>query len=181
MRNLIFCLFLIGGMSIGHSQIVLKEAKVDYNRASMQVDPVTKSVQLEIPETYVGEFQEDPLSFIQENFSIQQLVEANRKFKFDSYDVYFTSRKGKVLAKFDKNGELISSYHRFKNVELPEDVKMQILQNYKNSKVVNNRHILSTRNLLIDKEFYKVKIQDGNKTKRLRIERNTQGYSLVGL
>lgn len=181
MKNLILCLALIGFISVSHSQIVLKETRVEYKPVSMEVDPATNSVSLVIPESYYGEFQEDPLTFIQDKFNVNQLIQENKKMKFDSYQVYFDSKKGSVLANFDKDGSLVSTYQRFKDVSLPDDVKMQILQNYKNSKVVSNRHIMATKNFLIEKEFYRVKIQDGNKTRKLKIDRNTQGLSLVNL
>lgn len=70
----------------------------------------------------------------------------------------FESSIGSIKADFDKNGNLTSTFQRFKNVQLPDDRRLKILQNYKNSKVVNNNHILTTKDCLIDKEFYKVKI-----------------------
>lgn len=181
MKNLIFCLFLFFGMGIGHSQIVLKESKVEYIPGTMEVNAVTNSVSLTIPESFVGEFEEDPLTFIQDNFNIKQLIRDNEQYNFDSYQVFFQSKKGKVLANFDKEGELVSSFHRFKDVALPDDVKLEILRSHKNSKVVKNKHILTTKDLAINKEYYVVKILDGDQTRRLRIDRNAQGLSLAGL
>lgn len=181
MKNLIFCLLLFVGMGIGHSQIVLKESKVEFIPASMEVDAVTNSLSLKISESFVGEFQEDPLSFIQDNFNINQLIRDNEDSDFDSYQVYFQSKKGKVLANYDDDGDLVSSFQRFKNVKLPDDVRLEILRSHKNSKVVKNQHIVTTKDLLINKEYYIVKILDGDKTRRLRIDRNAQGLSLAGL
>ena len=181
MKNLILCLLLMGFISIGHSQIVLKEAKVEYIPYSMKVDPITQAVTLKIPENYYGEFQEDPLAFIEGNFSIEQFIKENEEYDFDSYEVNFKSNKGNVLARYDKDGEMVSTYQRFKNVNLPDDVKLQLLQMYRNSSILKNSHVVTSKKWMIDKEFYKIKIQDGDKVRRLRIDRNTQGLSLVGL
>jgi len=181
MKKLIFCLLLFVGMGIGHSQIVLKESKVEYIPRSLEMDAVSNSVSLTIPESYVGEFEEDPLTFIQDNFNINQLIRDNEQNDYDSYQVFFKSKKGRVLANFDKEGELVTTFHRFKNVNLPDDVRLEILRGHKNSKVVKNTHILTTKDLMINKEYFIVKIKAGNATRRLRVERNAQGVSLAGL
>ncbi len=181
MKNLILCLLLMGFISIGHSQIVLKETKVEYVPYSMKVDPVTKEVNLKISESYYGEFQEDPLAFIEGNFSIDRFIRENEEHDFDSYQVTFRSNKGNVLANYDKEGEMVSTYQRFKNVNLPDDVKLQILQQYRHAQILKNSHVVTSKKWMIDKEFYKVKIQDGDKVRRLKLDRNTQGLSLVGL
>lgn len=181
MKNLIFCLLLFTGMGIGHSQIVLKESKVEFIPRSLEMDAVSNSVSLTIPEAYVGEFEEDPLIFIQDHFNINQLIRDNEQYGYDSYQVFFKSKKGRVLANYDEEGELVSTFHRFKDVTLPDDVRLEILRSHKNSKIVKNQHILTTKDLVISKEFYIVKIQDGNKKLRLRVNRNAQGFSLAGL
>lgn len=181
MKNLLLCLFLFAGIAIGHSQIVLKESNVEYIPGTMEVDAVTNSVSLTIPEAYVNEFKEDPLSFIQDNFNINQLIRDNEQFDFDSYQVFFQSKDGNVLANFDEKGDLVSSFHRFKDVILPDDVRLEILRSYKNSKVLKNKHIVTTKDLAITKEYYIVKVLEGDRTRRLKIDRNAQGLSLAGL
>lgn len=154
---------------------------MEYIPRSLEMDEVSNSVSLKISESYVGEFEEDPLTFIQDNFNINQLITDNEQYDYDTYQVLFKSKKGRVLANFDDEGELVSTFHRFRNVKLPDDVRLEILRSHKNSKVVKNQHILTTKDLMIKKEYYIVKIQDGNKTRRLRVERNAQGLSLAGL
>lgn len=94
MKNLILCLLLIGLIGPGHSQIVLKETRVDYSPDYMKVGPLTNSATLKITEAAVGEFQKDPLSFIQDNFDIQNLIAQNREYDFDSYDIHFKTKDG---------------------------------------------------------------------------------------
>ena len=180
MKTLIICLLLVGFIGTGHSQIVLKETRLEYSPVSMKVDPITNSVTLKITEARVGEFQKDPLAFIQDKFDIQSFIAENQEYEFDGYDVYFKSNKGVVTARYDKEGEMISTYQRFKNVALPDDVKLEILRNYRNSQVLKNHHIVTSRNWMIDKEFYRVKIHDGDKVRRLKIDRNATGLSLAG-
>lgn len=181
MKTFIFCLLLMGLIGTGHSQIVLEETRLDYSPASLKMDPVTNSVTVKITETEVGEFQRDPLTFIQNRFDIRQFIHENQEYAYDSFDVIFKTTKGVVQARYDKEGELISTHQRFKNIALPDDIKLEILRNYRNSQVLKNNHMVTSKGWMIDKEFYKVKIQDGDKVRRLKFHRNAQGLSLVGL
>lgn len=179
MKTLILCLLLVAFISSGHSQILLKESRVDYVPYSMKVDPVTNSVTLNIPEAKIGEFEKDPLAFIQERFDIQRFIEENRDHDYDYYEADFKTNKGVVQAKYDKKGEMISTHQNFKNVALPDDVKFQILQNFRNSRVLKNNYIVTSKKWIVDRDYYKVKIHDGEKVRRLRIDRSTEGLSLV--
>ncbi len=181
MKTLILCLLLVGFISTGHSQIVLGESRVDYTPYSLKVDPLTNSITVMVKEDRVGEFQKDPLAFIQDKFNIHKFIAENQEYDFDGYNVYFKTNKGLVKANYDNGGEMVSTYQRFKNIALPDDVKLEILRKYRNSQVLKNTHIVTSKGWMIDKELYKVKIQDGDRVRRLRFDRNTQGLSLVGL
>lgn len=181
MKTLIICLLLVGMIHTGHSQIVLTEARVEYTPYSMKADPVTNMVTLDIKENHVGEFQEDPLAFIRDRFYIHQFIKENEDRNFIFYEVNFKTKKGNVLARYDEDGEMVSTTQRFKNVTLPDDVKLEILRNYKHSRILKNKHIVTSKNWLVDKEYFKVKIQDGDQVRRMRIERQGQELVLAGL
>ncbi|MFD2518766.1 hypothetical protein ACFSTG_12730 [Salinimicrobium flavum] len=179
MKNLILCLLLMGFISVGHSQIVLKETKVDYSPVSMKIDPNTELLIVSLPEKYVGHFQQDPLTFIRENFDAEKLALENREYGFDSFDVEFRTTKGNVLAKYDRHGEMVSTYQQFKNVPLPDNVRLHLMQQYRNGRVVANKHIVTSKEWNIEKDFYRIKIKDGDKTRRLRVESSASGIVLV--
>lgn len=181
MKKLILYLLLAGVIQTGHSQIVLEEAELEYVPYSMKADPVTNMVTIKIKEKHVGEFQNDPLAYIENRFSIQQFINENQDRDYDSYHVNFKTRKGKVRAWYDKEGEMVSTYQRFKNVQLPDDVKLEIYRNYKNSRILKNKHIVTSKKYLIDKEYFTVKIADGDQMRRIRVEREGQGLRLAGL
>lgn len=181
MKKLILYLLLAGVIQSGHSQIVLEEAELKYVPYSMKADPVTNMVTIKIKEKHVGEFQNDPLAYIENRFNLHQFIEENQDREFDSYQVDFKTRKGKVRAWYDNEGEMVSTYQRFKNVQLPDDVKLEIFRNYKNSRILKNKHTVTSRNYLVDKEYFTVKIVDGDKNRRIRVEREGQGLRLAGL
>ena len=179
MKNLILGLFLFGFIATGHSQILLEEAKIEYRPVSMQLDPDTNSLELIIPEKKVGEFQQDPLAFMKANFDAKKFALDNKDADLVNFEVYFKSRKGFLVALFDEQGELISTNQKFKDVVLPEDARLEILRTNKNAVIKGTKYVAYSKGWDLNKEFYRVKISDGNKIQRLRINRDNNRLSIA--
>lgn len=180
MKNLILWMLLLGFISSGHSQILLKEAKVDYKAETMKLDPNSNQLVIKIPEKVVGEFQKDPLSFVRDKFDIQKFVRDNEEKDYGRYIVHFKSLNGSLIANFKDDGSLVSSHQKFKNVKLPEDARLQILAKYRDARVVKNNYSAFSRGWDLKKEFYRVKIKDGDRTRRLKINKDKGYLSLAG-
>lgn len=181
MRNLVLGLLLFGFISSGHSQILLEETKVDYRPETLELDPVSNTLVLQIPEMSYRAFEKDPLAFVKDQFDIQKVIKDNGKRKYNSYQVDFRSTKGHLFANFDNRGKLISSFQKFRNVKLPQEARLQILQKYRDAVILDNRYIASSKGWEIQKEYYKVKIKDGDKTRRLKINKEKDALTLVVL
>jgi hypothetical protein len=180
MKKLVLCLLLFGFLSSGHSQILLKEAKVDSKLKSLKLDP-NQQLTLKIPEKSVGEFQEDPLSFMKNHFEIQKFIMDNQDLQYPLYIVTLKSKKGFLEARFTQSGELISSFQKFKNVRLPENARLQILEKYRDATIAGNRYLATSNGWDIDKAHFKVKIRSNGKIERLRIDKDRALLSLTGL
>ena len=180
MKNLILVLLLFGFIGTGHSQILLKETKLEYRPASMKLDPISNSLTIAIAEKNYGQFESNPLAFVKDQFDIQKVLRDNEKENYDSYSVNFKSTKGHLLANFDEDGNLVSSFQRFKDVRLPEDARMKILQQYRDAVVLGNKHIAVSKGWDIQKEFYKIKLRDGNKTRSVKINKEQGAITYVG-
>ncbi len=181
MKKLIIVLLLFGFIGTGHSQILLKETKLEYRPESMKLDPASNSLVISIPEKSYGEFEKDPLAFMKDQFDIQKVVKDNETKDYDSYRVNFKSTKGHLLANFNGDGDLVSSYQKFKNVRLPEDARLQILQQYRDAVITGNKHVAISKGWDVQKEFYKVKLRDGNKTRTVKVNKDRGEITYVGL
>ena len=179
MKNLILWMLLFGFISTGHSQILLKEAKVDYIPESMTMDANTNKLVIKIAEDRAGEFQSNPLSFVKNKFDVQKLVRDNKRSLYNSYIVHFKSGKGNLLAKFDNDGTLISSYQNFKDIRLPEEARLQIVSKYRDAAIVSNKYVAYSKGWDLTKEMYKVKIKENGKTKRIKINKQDSSLSLA--
>lgn len=181
MKKLMLALLLFGFIASGHSQILLKETKVDYRPETMKLDPISNTLVLEIPEKKYGEFEKDPLAFVRNQFDIQKVIRDNKDVKYDFYQVYFKTSKGKLTTHFDEDGDLVSSLQKFKNVKLPDEARLRILQDYRNAVFVSNQYRAVSKGWDIQKELYKVKIKDGNRTRRLKINKENGSLALAKL
>lgn len=181
MKNLLLGLFLMCFIGVGHSQIVLDETRLEYQPTSLKMDPVNHELVIKVKEKAFGEFQRDPLAFVKNHFNVKQFIRENEKLGYDSYDIVFRNRAGQLFTTFDNKGELVSSIQRFKNVPMPEDTKLAIMENYRDAKILSNRYAAYSKAWNVEKEVYRVKLQDGDKVRRLKVQRDAQGISLAGL
>jgi hypothetical protein len=176
MKKLMIFLFCAGLISTGWAQT---DHAIVENPTSMAFDDQTDQFSFAIPEVYVSAFHSNPLEYVKNNFDIQQLVKDNDS-KYDSYYVYFRSSKGKLVVNYDGDGKIISTRQKFKNVALPHESKLFIHENYGNWEIAENKYVASSWNGNIKREFYKVKLQNGEETKTLKLEVD-QNESRLGL
>ena len=181
MKKLLAGLLIICFSGMVQAQIeVLKETTIDYRPVSMKLDPGTQSVTIDIPEEYVGEFESDPLGFMKKKFNVNQLIQDNEDSDYTDYQVFLNTANGYMVATYDEDGDLLSTFQRFKDAQLPNEARQKIMKKSKNARVVEVKHVVITDGWDIQKEFYKVKLQDGDKTKRIRLNRTNRGISMAG-
>ncbi|MFD1095871.1 hypothetical protein [Salegentibacter chungangensis] len=171
-KIILIVLFLSFVISSAQAQKVvrLEELKMTYSPESLILDPNTNSLSIVVSENYAGEFAENPLVFVRENFDIYQFIEANADSDFISYEVNFRTGKGFLDAEYDKEGNLLSSYSDFKNIALPYQMIVDIAKSNPGWQIVKNRHVAISNEWDITKEYYKVKLADGNKRKNVKID-----------
>ena len=181
MKKLILVLLLFSFFASGHSQILLKETKVEYRPETMKLDPLSNSLVLVIPEKTYASFEKDPLAFVKDQFDIQKIIKDNKDRNYVNYNVHFKTNKGHLITNFDEDGDLISSFQRFKNVRLPDEARLKILQEYRDAIFVSNQYRAVSKGWDIQKEHYKVKIKDGNKTRRLKLNKENGALAIANL
>lgn len=182
MRKLISSLIFLAFISIGFAQkdpIQLKEATIDYRAVSMQVDPLSNSVTLLIPEEYLGQFQQDPRGFINNNFNAQQFLQENDDLDFDTVSVNCKTSKGFFEVNYDARGQEAFSYQKFNDVALPLSAMKEIKSKFPGYVVERTVHIASSTKGIPRDEYYKVKISNGKSTSKLRFDKTAAGISLT--
>lgn len=101
----------------------------------------------------------------------------NSEFYEEDYDSYFISfylPEGQILAAYDKNGKLIRTAEKYKNVQLPSTVTKAVAERFPNWGVTKDIYLVNyyEQNGTAVKK-YKLLLQNGSK--RIRIQVNEQG------
>ncbi|WP_423818898.1 hypothetical protein V5739_15335 [Salinimicrobium sp. TIG7-5_MAKvit] len=180
MKNLIIGMFLFGFIATGNSQILLEETKIEYQPVSLALDQESHQRSIELPEKLSGEFQQNPLAFMKTRFNVQKFLKDNEEADYDAFEVFFKSKKGFLKASFNKTGDLISSNQKFKNIPLPQDVRLEVFRLHRDAMIEGIKYTAFSKGWDITKEIYRIKIKDGDKTRRVRINRNNDQLSLAG-
>jgi len=103
----------------------------------------------------------------------------NSEFYEDDYDNYFISfyiPDGVVLAVYDKDGKLLRTVEKFKNVSVPPAVRDAVAQRFPQWAISNDVYLVKYDDSKGAKKVYKLLLQ--NADKRVRVKTNEKGEFL---
>ncbi len=180
MKTLIVLLLLLGFMTTSQAQQIteLEEAKVNFAPNAVNVSSNLDEYTFIVKESYTGEFLENPIAFMQSNFDIDAFI-ASVSNEYDEYLVTFKSSKGYLEATYDKEGNLEETSQRFKDIVLPLKVRRELYRKNKGWTMIQNKYLASGKADRIDKEVYKIKLANGNKKQKIKIDPRDIGDSGV--
>ena len=94
----------------------------------------------------------------------------------DEYDKYFISffiPKGKILAAYDDDGNLLRTIEKYENVKLPLAVSKTAAKEYPGWKIIKDAYLVSYHdNLGVTKKEYKLVLEKGNNRIRIKTDEN---------
>ena len=171
MKTLIIYALLLCGVASAQAQQIteLEEATVKVNPYSLIVSSDLDDFSFKINESYIGEFHENPIGFMQENFDIHEFIKAVADRNYDTYVVTFKSTKGFLKANFNKHGTLGKTYQKFTNILLPLEVRQDLYSNDKGWTMAKNNYVASGSGEILQKEVYKIKIEKDNKSQVIKL------------
>lgn len=172
MKTLVIFLLLGFSTVLTNAQgiIELNEARVDYNPVFSQVSYNGNTFTAQIKESYLGQFEKDPMGFMKENFDVHQLIAQINNKKYDAYYVSFRSKKGELKVNYDKEGNIVNAFQRFRNVSLPQAVAQQLFKENKGWSMTKNVHVAYGRNGNVDKDFYRITMENGKDRKKVKLD-----------
>src|SRR5690606_32036884 len=101
---IILVLTLMTAATQAQNVIELKEATLNYSPLTYDIVEHGNIFAMKIKENSVGEFEKNPMAFMQKNFNIHQFINEIGDRGYDTYQVVFKSRKGALNAQYDKAG-----------------------------------------------------------------------------
>ena len=179
MKNLIiYSLLLFCVVSVKAQEVTqLKTTTVTFDPFVTDVISYLDNNSFIVKENYVGEFTKNPIKFMKQNFDIHNFISYLdqkkstdlQKSHYESYRVTFSSNKGYLEAKFAKDRELTETAQNFNNILVPLDVRRELYTNYKGWNMVKNTYTASGTSDQIDKELYRIKLKNGNRSQIVKI------------
>jgi hypothetical protein len=164
MKNLKFfpiLIILISGFTLySNAQIVLPEVKIEAINYKY-LNSVGDAVAL-------------PVKRLQREVAAFDLKTSD--FYEDEYDTYFISfyiPEGEILAAYDKDGKLLRTAEKYKNVKLPLPVAATVAQKYPGWGIAKDVYLVSYYESKGINKVYKLILENGNK--RMRIKTNEYG------
>ncbi|WP_395627758.1 hypothetical protein [Daejeonella sp.] len=161
LKSFLILIILISGFSsISNAQIVLPEVKIEAINYKY-LNSVGDAVAL-------------PVKRLQREVAAFDLKTSD--FYEDEYDTYFISfyiPEGEILAAYDKDGKLLRTAEKYKNVKLPIPVAATVAQKYPGWGIAKDVYLVSYYESKGINKVYKLILENGNK--RMRIKTNESG------
>jgi hypothetical protein len=171
MKTLIVLLLTVCGITTGQAQKLtqLEETNVEFTPYTLIPTSNLDTYEVVVKESYVGQFSKNALKFIKENFDGSDLIKALNNPDYGTYLVSFRSSKGYLEATYNKDGELERTFQKFQNIALPYDIRNQVYISHTGWTMTKNTYVASGKKDMLDKEFYSIKLERGNKTQNIKV------------
>ncbi len=91
--------------------------------------------------------------------------------EYDSYMIEFYIPDGKIVAAYDKEGNILRTIEKYESVKLPKDVRDSVFERFPNWTLDKDAYYVtynSSNNKA--KKIYKLKLRNGNEVVRLKVD-----------
>lgn len=179
-KTVILVAFLFSALMCNAQEIIeLQEAKVGNNISTTNIINRGNHFSVNIKETSQGEFERDPVAFMNNYFDIHHLIDKIGDKRFLSYHVTFRSTKGDLNAKYDQDGNLVSTSLKLENVLVPHELKHQLYRDHKGWEMVKNLRVAKGKKGVSEMDYYKITMKNGNKKKNFKVNTSDLNRSEV--
>lgn len=168
MKNLIIALFIVGLTT----QVFAQDLKTE---------KLSEVIVVAVNYKYLSQVgsQESaiPVNLLQRKAATYNIREAD--FYNDDYDYYTVSffiPKGRIVAAYDKDGNIIRTIEKYTNIALPKAVATSVAKRFPKWKISKDVYLLKYNNKKGAKRTYKLILKNGDE--RLRIKTDADGNFL---
>ncbi len=163
MKKILLGLFVIGITIPAFSQIVKTE------KLSEVIVYATNYKYLNNVDTQ--EVASIPVQALQRKVAAYDIKNSDIYFdEYDFYEVAFYIPEGKILATYDKDGRIIRTAEKFKDINLPIGVKEAVLKRFPNWTITKDIYIVHFHEDKGVKKKYKLKLVNGDQVMRVKTD-----------
>lgn len=165
MKKLLLGLFIIGLTAQSHAQIIkteeLSEVIVYATNYKYLTNVNTKevaSIPVELLERKVAAFDLKNSEYYQDDY--------------DLYQVNFYIPEGRILAAYNKDGKLLRTAEKFKDINLPSSVKESVFERFPGWAITKDVYLVNYHEDKGVTKKYKLKLVNGDKVVRVKTDEN---------
>ncbi len=90
----------------------------------------------------------------------------------EAYEVFFKNSRGRIVATYDSEGKILTSFEKFRNLSLPVPIREMIGRDYPGWKIDSDVYLASYYQEKDVKKIFIVNISLGDQQKKLRSDMN---------
>jgi len=175
MKNLLIGLFILGLTNLSYSQDSFSELEATRDiEPKYSTSPVSKTISLlNIP--YLNKVKNEikpsnirQLELMAFKYNIKKLLKPNNKPQ--QFIIKFIWSKNYIIARYNQDGKILSTYEEFKDFELPEHILKSISLDYPNWSIASKIYQVHYSRKSGTKMEYKIKIKKNDSRKRIKID-----------
>lgn len=172
MKTLVLFTVLLLFSFSGYTQEItqLEEARINLEPIIPAQTSNPDEYRFEVNQGFAVDFIKNPLQFVKDYFDIHGFIASVSYKNYDSYQVRFSTRKGYLEVDYSKDGELTKSVQKFKDIFLPLDVRNELFRQTKGWSMVKNTYSARGNGDVMEKEEYRIKVKNGNKSRIVKID-----------
>ena len=162
MKKLLFGLIILGLTIQTHAQITKVEKLSEVVIAATNYKYLT-NVGIENASAPVTKLEHKVASFDLKSSEIYN-------DEYDEYTVSFHIPAGKILAAYDRDGNLLRTIERFTNIVLPREVIESVAMTYPNWSIDKNVYLVNYHENTSITKKYKIILKNGDETLRIKCD-----------
>ncbi|MCO5725157.1 nicotinate-nucleotide adenylyltransferase [Robiginitalea marina] len=136
------------------SEVVLYATNYKYLNSVASEEPA--AIPVEMLERKVAAFNLEDSDYYQDDY--------------DFYQIRFFIPDGKILAAYDKDGKILRTIEKFKNVKLPESVSNAVLDRFPGWTVSEDTYLVKYHQTKGVEKSYKLTLENGDKKIRIKLD-----------
>lgn len=173
MRTILFSMcmvFLMSTTVLAQKVTLLDPATVTYSPSKILTSSNLEGLYFDVKEEYQNQFMKNPIRFVEENFDLNSMdLQAYKEMTdIDEIVVNFNNSKGHLIATYNNVGELQKTSQRFRDIAIPTHIWKQIYRENPGWNMESNLYVATGKTNRINKEIYKIKFSNGNKSKTVK-------------
>lgn len=114
----------------------------------------------------------EPINRLQKEVALYDLKESDLyRDEYDTYYISFYLPEGKIVASYDKDGKVLRTIERYKDIDLPTSINMAVSKRFPGWVVTKDIYKVSYNDYSgTTKAQYKLRIENGDESLRIKMD-----------